>query len=311
MKVLNCFSTNPRFISYARLAIPSLVCSLAVILSGCKTVNTTGASNFATSVSTVKIQADDALNAATVLTRNAGITYVSTLPTLNESEFSETPTADTVAAWDNTLAALESYALNLAALTSPNSAGSFDVAATNLFNQCAETARDLNSNALSSSPTVNAGLAAGFTELGTLIIEAKAEAKARKIASATDPKISEILNLMANEIGEDHVSPCLRTTIYREWNTEAGNLVSGFLAAKASQTTKASIAQQYATILNERDAQDASLLALRRSLLALADAHHALAQGNTTSIQSTLAIVLNDLQQTQNLYNQFSSDLKK
>src|ERR1035441_4130521 len=99
----------------------SLLCFvLAGFILGCKTIDSTSASKFAASVVTVKSQADDALNAAAALTRDAGLTYVATRPTLTEADFGETPTSDIIAEWDNTLSTIESYALNLAALSSPD-----------------------------------------------------------------------------------------------------------------------------------------------------------------------------------------------
>jgi hypothetical protein len=309
-KSVNKFSKNMNSSLSSRITISLICLGLTALFTGCKTIDSTAASKFATSVTTVKSQADDALNAAATLTRDAGITYVATQPTLKESDFAETPTADIISEWDNTLSTIEAYALNLAALSSPDATKNFNVAATNLFNQFTQTADRLNTNPLSSSPAISAGLATGFTQVANLILEAKAQATARKIAAATDPQIMKILNLLAAEIGENHDGPCLRNTIYRVWDTKAGALTKTFLKAP-DQAAKIVVVQQYANLLAERTAQDESLLALRRSLLALSDAHHALAQGNETSIQSTLTIVLNDLQQTHDLYNQFSSDLKK
>jgi hypothetical protein len=293
-----------------RITVFLIGLGVAAIFTGCKTVDSTAASKFATSVTTVKSQADDALNAAATLTREAGVTYVAMQPTLKEFDFAETPTADIITEWDNTLSTIEAYALNLAALASPDDTKNFSVAATNLFNQFTQTADRLRANSLSSSPAISAGLAAGFTQVANLILEAKAQATARKIAAVTDPQIGKILNLLAAEIGGGHDGPCLRNTIYRVWEAKAGALTEPFLRAP-DQSAKIVIAQQYANMLAERAAQDESLLALRRSLLALSDAHHALAHGNETSVQSALTIVLNDLQQTRDLYIQFSGDLKK
>jgi hypothetical protein len=287
-----------------------LTCSVLVMLiAGCKTVDNTAATKFATSVTTVKTQADSALTAAASLTRAEGVTYAATQPTLSEDEFAETPSSDVIEAWDNALSSIEAYALNLAALSSPNATGSFDTAATNLFTQMTQTATKLNINSLSSSPDVTAGLASAFTETAHLILQAKAQATARKVAAATDPKINEILVLLAGEIGDDHTSPCLRTTIYRAWNVERDALSGAFLRA-TNQSAKEAVAQQYLIILQERAAEDQALASLRQSLLALADAHHALAQGDSAPIQTTLAITIGELQRTQNLFSQFNSQLK-
>jgi hypothetical protein len=280
-----------------------------VFTTGCKTIDSASASKFATSVTTVKTQADSVLTAAATLTRSQAITYAATQRTLSEDEFVETPSSDVIEGWDNALSSIETYALNLAALSSPDATKSFETAATNLFNQMTQTATELKSNSLSSSPEITAGLATAFTETAHLILAAKAQATARKVAMATDPQISNVLNLLASEIGDDHTNPCLRTTIYRVWNTERYALSGPFLRA-GSQAAKETVAQQYATILAERDAEDESLASLRHALLALADAHHALAQGDTASVQATLTITINELQRTQNLFSQFNTDLK-
>jgi hypothetical protein len=291
--------------------IPTLFICLTCIAfaTGCKTIDPASASKFATSVATVKTQADGVLLAAATLTRTQSITFAALQPTLSEDEFVETPSSDVIEGWDNALSSIETYALNLAALSSPDATKSFDAAATNLFNQMTQTATRLNSTSLSSSPEITAGLATAFTETAHLILGAKAQATARKVAAATDPKINSILNLLASEIGDDHANPGLRTTIYRAWNTERDALSGPFLKA-ASQTAKEDVARQYATLLAERDAEDESLASLRHVLLALADAHHALAQGETASVQATLTITINELQRTQNLVSQFNADLK-
>ena len=51
---------------------------LAALTTGCVTTDSTAASKFAASVTTVKSQANDALNASAKLTRDEGIAYVAT-----------------------------------------------------------------------------------------------------------------------------------------------------------------------------------------------------------------------------------------
>ena len=295
-------------LSFRLIASFSLL-GFAVIFSGCKTIDSAAAAKFATSVTTVKSQANDALNAAAKLTRDEGVVFVATRPTLTEADFAETPTSDVVAEWENTLSTIETYALNLAALSAPDITKNFDAAATNLFGQFNQTANRLKANSLSSSASISAGLASGFSEAARLILMARSQATARKVAATTDGQIQEILNLLASEIGEDHVNPSLRTTIYRIWNVKKDALTGSFLRGE-NVAAKTVVAQQYAEILAERAAQDQALLGLRRSLLALGDAHHGLAQGNETSIQTSLTIVISELQRTRDLYSQFNGDFK-
>jgi hypothetical protein len=286
--------------------LPALV--LALIVSGCKTINSTSVTNFATTVTAVKTQADDALNSASILTLNESVTYAASQPTLQEANFIETPTADTISQWDNALSAMETYAQILSTLLSPNAVNNFDVAATNLFNQFNQTANTLNLTPKSPGAQSFTLLATAFTQVAASIIQAKEETTAVKIAAATDASITNICYLLANEIGPDRLTtPGLRKTLNETaWVPDLANLNVSFLNAK-TPAEKLTISQQYAALLAKRDAEDQILASLRRSLLLLSDAHHALAQGQPASIQANLNVVASEIQHTRALYGQFSS----
>ena len=281
---------------------------LILAVSGCKTIDSTSVANFANSVAAVKTQADDALNAASALALNESIAYAASQATLQEANFVETPTADTISQWDNALSAMETYAQNLSTLLSPNGVNNFDVAATNLFNQFNQTANALNSGPKKPNSPDFTLLATAFTQVAGAIIQAKEEATAVKVAAATDTSITNICNLLADEIGADRLSvPGLRKTLNESvWVPNLARLNVAFLNAK-TPADKLTISQQYAELLSKRDAEDQILASLRRSLLLLSDAHHTLAQGQPASIQADLNVIANEIQQSRALYSQFSS----
>jgi len=285
---------------------------LAITVSGCKTINSTSVANFATSVAAVKTQADDALNSASTLTLNESIAYAASQPTLQEANFVETPTVDTISEWDNVLSAMETYAQNLSTLLSTNVVNNFGVAATNLFNQFNQTADALNSAPKSPNSPDFTLLATAFTQGAGAIIQAKEEATAVKIASAADPSITNICYLLADEIGADRLtSPGLRKTLNETvWIPDLANLNVSFLNAK-TPTDRLAISQQYADLLAKRDSEDQILASLRRSLLLLSDAHHTLAQGQPASVQADLNVIASEIQHTGELYSQFSSITNK
>lgn len=282
-----------------------------LLVSGCKTMDTTNVTGFAASVTAVKGQADDALNAATALTRDASVSFAATQPTLSEANFVVTPTSDTVAVWDGAFNALQNYAQNLATLLSPNVSKNFDAAATGLFDEFNQTAKQVKARSMLADPDRNALLATAFTEVAGAIIRAKQEATAIKMAGATDTNIAAICQLLADEIGADRTnSPGLRQTVYRAvWAPRLASLTVPFLGASAAD--KAGICQQYADLLAKRDAEDQVLASLRHSILALADAHHVLAQGQPASMQADLAAISVEVQHTHDLLNQFSNLAKK
>ena len=285
---------------------------LVLIVSGCKTTKSTSVANFATSVAAVKTQADDALNTASTLTLNESIAYAASQSTLQEANFIETPTSDTISQWDNALLALEAYAQNLSTLLSPNNVNNFDVAATNLFNQFNQTADALKAPSKSPNSPDFTLLATAFTQTAGAIIQAKEEATAVKIAAATDASVTNICNLLANQIGADYLTaPGLRKTLNDTvWMPDLANLSVSFLGAK-TPADKLTISQQYAALLAKRSAEDQILASLRHSLLLLSDAHHTLAQGQPASIQADLNVVASEIQHTRELYNQFSSMTNK
>jgi len=286
---------------------------LVLTVYGCKTINSTSVANFAASVAAVKTQADDALNSASTLTLNESIAYAAMQPTLQEANFIETPTADTISQWDNALSAMETYAQNLSTLLSPNAANNFDVAATNLFNQFNQTASALNSASKNPGSPDFTLLATAFTQVAGAIIQAKEEATAVKIAAATDASITNICNLLANEIGADRLTaPGLRKTLNETvWSTDLAQLNVEFLNTNNTPVEKLTISQQYAALLAKRDAEDQILASLRHSLLLLSDAHHTLAQGQPASIQADLNVVASEIQHSRELYSQFSSITNK
>jgi hypothetical protein len=293
---------------YPPFSAPLLALAFGVLFTGCKTIDPTAAANFSAGVTAAKTQADAALTAAAQVTRQGEIGYVVTQPTLKESDFTQTPTADTIAGWDQALSTLQKYAQDLAALVASSATKGFDTAATNLAETFNQTATNLLHHSLGSAET-DAGLSTAFTEAANLILQARAQATARKVAAQTDSKIAAIFTLLAAEIGETQTNG-LRGTVHATWEAELSGLYAPFDSAANDIAKRTLIAQQFADILNKRDAQDQSLAALRASLLALQSAHHALAQGDSVTLRAAISLVISDAQSTSALYNQFKAEFK-
>jgi hypothetical protein len=69
--------------------------------------------------------------------------------------------------------------------------------------------------------------------------------------------------------------------------------------------------KDFIDLLKKRDAQDELLAALRRSYLALAEAHTALAKGRATDLGSAIDIVAAELKRARDLQDQFTKTLSK
>jgi hypothetical protein len=196
----------------------------------------------------------------------------------------------------------------VAALVAPGATKTFDSAATNLADSFNQTATNLLSHSLGSSEA-DASLSAAFTEAATLILRARAQATARKIATQTDPKIAAVFRLLAAEIGETHTNG-LRGTVRATWQAELSTLYKPFNQAANDLAKRKQIAQQFADLLDKRDAQDQALAALRSSLLALETAHHALAQGDPVTLRTAISLMISDAQSASALHNQFKAEFK-
>ncbi|HEX7653282.1 MAG TPA: hypothetical protein VF607_07230 [Verrucomicrobiae bacterium] len=291
---------------------PALVLlGLTCLATACHTIDPDAASHFSTTVTTVKSQSDTALNAVAALTRDASISYAATQPTLTEANFVLTPTPETIAAWAGALGSVESYARNLAALSAPGRTTAFDVAATNLFTQFQQTAGEIRANGLGTQAGLNDLLATAFTETAGAILRARSAQAADKIAAATDTNITQVCELLATELGPDTKTRGLRKTLVEAvWRPKLNALTAKFLTV-TNQNDRLTLAQQYADFLAKRDAEDQILAGLRRSLLALAEAHRDLAQGEAAGIQAELGVIDGELQHTRALFDQFSQQNPK
>ena len=297
--------TNSQFL--AKLTVCCLF--LTLLITGCVTIDSTSVEQFSTGVTAAKSQTQIALNGVADRSREEAITYAVLKNELNEKIFIETPTPETIEAWDRAFAAVERYSQSLASLVSPGAAKNFDQAAQDLAAQFNKTAEHLQTNHIvTESPQISPGIATAFTKVGELLLRAKGQATARKVAAATHPEIQRIFTLMAEAIGDSHGTPSIRATDYAIWQVKARDLKPDFLNA-SSPEAKRQIVVRYSDILKLRDQQDQSLSALRRSLLALADAHHALAQGNDPSLKASVAIVVAEAKRTRDLHDAFKDKL--
>ena len=282
---------------------------LNLFITGCATVDPTAVGQFSTGVTAAKSQTQLALTAIATSSREEAINYAILKNELDEQVFVETPTPATIEQWDRTFTVLEHYSQTLASLVSPDAAQGFDQAAENLAAQFNATAADLQTNLLvPEAPQLSPSLATAFTKVGDLILRAKSTASARKIARATDPQIQQVFTLMAEAIGDSHATAGLRATAYAFFQDKARDLKPDFLTAKTPDA-KRQIILNYSDILQKRDAQDQALTSLRRSLLALADAHHALAQGNNPSLKASVGVVMDEVARTRDLYDAFKTKL--
>lgn len=262
----------------ARLVLPAIFA-----LGGCAhTIQGSDLSRFAEATGKVHAQADTAFIRANGVSRQAAIDlFVSARkPSISERSFPPALSPEDVAGWDQVFFDLERYGALLANLTKGGRGASTGRAV-------AQLGAELQGG-VAKAP-ITPGVGAGLAALASTLVDARAQAWARSIMLATDPHIRLVLSQMAEAVGGDRQTG-LQATVWSNWTTN----LTGVQIAYATATEKGDEGRQRALIgdyvagIDRRDADLRSLSALHASLLALADAHTAAADGTP---QSQAAII--------------------
>ena len=283
------------------LIFPALA---SFLLAGCSSLPPANVESFSSGVAATRSQTSVALQAVTDLTSDAIIDYAAAQATLTDTNFLPVLPPASVATWDAAFAGLQKYSQNLVLLTSPNLSKDYEDAIVNLAAQTRQTSDELKSvKLISSEPTLSPSLAAAFTELSSILLRAKGQHDARVIMLQTDPSIRQILANMAGAIGATQ-NTGLRGTVHAHWEQNKANLKVAFLTA-AKPEDRRKLAAQYSSFLASEVNQDLALESLGHSLSALADAHHALANGRNASLALAISAVEQEVQHTYDLSNRF------
>lgn len=200
-------------------------------------------------------------------------------PTLNEGEFLTVLGDEDVAKWSRAFAVIDAYAASLESLLDPQRRDDAQQALVKL----GETIGALDGKQLP------AGVSGGFATLGGLLLQVKVEKDAMAAIRTANPGIQATFSTMMDAIGADHDSG-VRSVVRNTWQTMLAKISVDFLRA-TDKDSKRTVVQQYVTTMDQRDAQDASLAALRRSLGLLASAHAELAAGRNDGAQGLIDLL--------------------
>src|SRR5260221_1554003 len=240
---------------------------------------------------------------------DTSLDFAASQPHLLESSFAAGLDEESLQAWDQILAKLEKYSQHLQALTSPDVAKAFDEEAVNLSGELKGFGEHLQQAGLvNKSPDISPAIATGFAKLGEIIIRSRSQARARKVLAETDAEAGRIFRTMADSVGPSQTKG-IRGTVMSHWSQRLAEKKVAFGTAP-DQAAKRQIAADFRDLLKRRDAQDLVLVSLRRSLLALADLHHALAQGQPWTAQSAAAAIDDEIKRTRDLNDLFKNKLK-
>lgn len=286
MPLLRAGALAPALLRHTRLRQPRLRArALALVfalglLGGCaSTPDRAQIPQFRQGAATANQQTAQAFSDINTFLRQQQIERAVGQPTLNEGEFLTVLGDEDTAKWSRAFAVIDAYAASLEKLLDPQRR---DDAQQELV-KLGETIGALDDRQLP------AGVAGGFATLGGLLLQIKVEKDAMQAIRTADPGIQATFSTMMTAIGADPNSG-VRSVVRNTWQTMLGRISVDFLRA-TGKDAKRTVVQQYVATMDQRDAQDASLAALRRSLGLLAAAHAELAAGRNDGAQGLIDLV--------------------
>ncbi len=270
------------------------VCALAACGSGCATTQPASVRDFGDAVAQARRQAVDALASVDALAADDVVDYAAAQARLREEDLLPVLADEDVARWGSVLSAFERYADLLARLTDPAATSGFDDAMIGLAGELETVSHPV-------SPAIETAVG----RLADVLLHARAARDARRTAAAIDPAVGDALRAMAAVVGKDD-GDGLRGTAASHWRLLLARDQAAFLAASPG-VERRRITRAFAGAVARRRLQDQELAALRRSLLALADAHHALATGRPLDFAASVAWVKQEAAAAKALYDRFDA----
>jgi hypothetical protein len=292
--------------SAPRFRYPALFLAITfLLLAGCSSVPSDKLSAFSTGVTTAKGQVNTAFAAVNVVTADEVIEFAANQQKLLDENFYAVLDPAAIAKWNAAFDGLSKYSQSLVVLTSPDITKDYKTATAGLASQISETGDKLNKAGLTSSaPSLSPGVATAFAELGNLILKAKASKDAKTIVQKTDPTVARIFHTMADSVDT------IRGTVHANWTSKKKHKAAEF-NPKAPEADRKKVALEYSDLKDKEAEQDSALASLQRSLLALADAHHALARDSQYDVVAAVAVVKDEAKDTKDIYDQMKKALDK
>ncbi len=273
---------------------PCLLLSLTA--GGCATAPSADLTGFGRTASTLQTEAATMFADANRLTRSVEVDRFvrSGAIALSERRFPAAVPPEVSVKWRGALGDLARYG-NLLATLSGRGLGGVQT----------EAFRELGVQ-LNAGPTaadLDPGVSAGFAALAGALVDLRAQASTRDILRRTDPNVRALLTAMANAIGRNDLEG-LRGTVASSWTTALSvyQRTYAVAATEKADARQRQIVADYLTGIDRRDAQLAALAGLRASLLGLADAHTAAANGSRRPFDEMLKDVNERLNRTEATY---------
>lgn len=274
-----------------------LACVLLPLTAGsCATAPSADLTGFGRAATTLQADAGTTFADANRLTRSVEVDRFvrSGAIALSERRFPAAVPAEIVTKWRGALGDLARYGNLLATLTGRGRGG----VQTDAFRELG-----VQLNAGPAAAGLDPGVSAGFAALAGALVDLKAQASARDILRRTDPDVRALLTAMAKAVGQDD-GEGLRGTVASNWTTALSvyQRTYAVAATEKAEARQRQIVADYLAGIDKRDSQLAALAGLRASLLSLADAHTAAANGSRRPFDEVLKDVNDRLDRTEATY---------
>jgi hypothetical protein len=277
---------------------------------------------FGQSVSALRQQTDTAFSGINTLVEDDAIERAGGLTKITEQDVRPVLSADTIHRFRNVFDDLQAYTNNLAGLISPDRPKDFEDA----LQEFGQSLTKVDRNALPSP-----GVSAAVQELGRILVQAKAQRDAVRIARMADPAVQRISVTMAEAISAPRPVPAdvaaaapadtplntvvdvgMRQNVANHWSLRLKAAQTDFATAAgtASVQQKQQMARAYVELLGQRDAELLALDSLHQSFLQLGQAHAALARGEPLTLQSAVNAIKTEVEHTRELFDKFEEAKK-
>jgi hypothetical protein len=280
-----------RLSSFQHIVALAFCAGLVLVLAGCSSVDSTSAASFGSAATATSQQADTTFAAVNAITSQSVIAHAAKQSRLNPANFYQVFPTQSINQWDSAFSAMASYAQALATLSSPGTNETTPAAVSTL-------ATNITTQANSEMPP---GLSSAFVAITTALEKAKFGHDAYDVAVTADPTIQDIIKTMTDLIGSSNKEGLRKTVEANYHNVMMSSLEISFPSASASE--KLTMAKQYSTALDQQAAADLQLASLRTSIIALGNAHHAIATKSPIDFTTAMATINQQLALAQKAFS--------
>lgn len=270
----------------ARLAQLTML-AIVAILPACASVQREQVASWREAVAAAREQSNATFKLSNELIRDSQLRRARELSKITEADFTPGLDAASVARWNAAFDALTTYASAIEQLLDPKRPAGVGASLKAAGEQLGTTASIM---ALRKDGPISSAVGA----LGAKLIAASASSSARDIMLQTDPAVRDVTSHMASmlllerlDADGDPVRVGVQATVGSTWDMRLAELEAQFASAQPAE--RPAILEKYVKVVAQKQDAVASIASLRQSILALAPAHTAAAQGRSADVGFVIA----------------------